>query len=232
MSGIAVTEIRGKVGGSVFSRNSGGAFVRNRVDPAFPATSYQVAQNAIFAQVSQAWRDLTDLQRTGFIQAAESGEWNWTNSLGVEVQPTGAQLFCQINLRLYDYGFPITEVPEKVSLTPLNVDTITTLVDGGGWEHFEIASNDSVVPADTEVQVWCTYQLSAGVSRPRSSAFKLIYTGSESTAWDGLDLIGYSNARFPVPVVGSKIGLKFILRSTLSSQSLMFYKAMQEIGPA
>ena len=62
-----VAEARGKLNGNVFSRNKGGAVIRNKVTPINPNTSHQSLQRAYQSDISKAWAgDLTDDQRKGW----------------------------------------------------------------------------------------------------------------------------------------------------------------------
>src|SRR3990172_5110235 len=55
MSGVGITEASGKLGGQVFTRNKGGAVLRNRVVGTNPQTVAQQAVRAIFGAISSAW---------------------------------------------------------------------------------------------------------------------------------------------------------------------------------
>ncbi|KKL73251.1 hypothetical protein LCGC14_2076760, partial [marine sediment metagenome] len=58
--GPTVAAISGSIGGTVYSRNRGGAYIRNRAIPVDPNTSFQINVRAILAAQSQNWADLTD----------------------------------------------------------------------------------------------------------------------------------------------------------------------------
>jgi len=62
--GFGITEVRGKVGGAVFSKNSTSHYVRNLTVPVNPNTARQVAVRAAVALLTARWSDtLTKLQR-------------------------------------------------------------------------------------------------------------------------------------------------------------------------
>jgi len=70
--GGGVAGIQGKVGGSVHSRTRGGPAMRNKAKPNNPATPAQMAQRAQLSRLSQAWRALTEEQRTAWTKSAET----------------------------------------------------------------------------------------------------------------------------------------------------------------
>jgi hypothetical protein len=61
-----VSDVRGKLNGSVASRNKGGAYLRNKVTPINPATSHQTLQRSQISNVSKQWSQLTQAQRDGW----------------------------------------------------------------------------------------------------------------------------------------------------------------------
>jgi hypothetical protein len=62
--GNIVADARGKLGGVVYSRNRGGAYVRSKVTPVNPQSPYQLAVRARLADLSGRWHaDLTEAIR-------------------------------------------------------------------------------------------------------------------------------------------------------------------------
>ena len=57
--GAFVTDIRKSIGGSTFSRNTYGAYVRNKVTPVNPSTTYQQLVRQYMAQLAQDWSSLS-----------------------------------------------------------------------------------------------------------------------------------------------------------------------------
>lgn len=70
--GALAQDVRGSLAGSTFSKGRSGSIVRQKVSPVQPRTARQLAQRAIFAEASQAWRDLTDNNRADWINWAAS----------------------------------------------------------------------------------------------------------------------------------------------------------------
>lgn len=105
--------ISGKVNGTVFSRNRGGAYVRSKGvikfkagseladsvnlggSPTVQSGSAQGAAISILSSVSKQWRGLTGEQRIAFNNAVE--DWQRTDVFGDLRSPTGSQLFTRLN---------------------------------------------------------------------------------------------------------------------------------------
>ena len=65
--GGIVADIRGKLGGIVFSKNSSGGYVRQNTKPVNPQSALQNVLRAIFTTLVTAWREtLTESQREGW----------------------------------------------------------------------------------------------------------------------------------------------------------------------
>lgn len=106
-----LSNISGKLNGSVFAHNRGGAYVRNRSIPVNPNTVRQQDVRNIFSQVSSAYKDN--------VTAAEIDGWKtWgqnspvTNRLGDQVTLTPNSAFVKINSVRKTCGLAIiTEAP-------------------------------------------------------------------------------------------------------------------------
>ena len=69
--GMMMTDARGKLGGQVFSKNKGGAYVRTKVTPSNPQTIAQTTRRALFAAIwSEAGggRAILKLGEAGVVQ--------------------------------------------------------------------------------------------------------------------------------------------------------------------
>ena len=100
--GAIVTEISGKLGGHVFAKNRGGAYMRTKSTPTNPQTSYQMAVRALFAYISGLWSALTDAQRESFRSKVEG--FATTNIFGDVKNPSGKTLHQKLNQNLLNSG--------------------------------------------------------------------------------------------------------------------------------
>lgn len=119
--GMMMTDARGKLGGQVFSKNRAGAYVRTKVTPVNPRTSFQMANRAILGNLSASWSGLTDEQRTKWNSAVE--DWKKTDIFGDLKTPTGKNLYTSLNKVNAQVGnSPLTEPPAKVEFPVIQLE--------------------------------------------------------------------------------------------------------------
>lgn len=119
--GNIVAEARGKVGGVVFSRNTGGAYVRQKVSPVQPRTPAQLNQRSRLTAVSKVWETLTQSQREAWKSFSLSPKKR--DVLGLAKQRTAQQMFMFCNLALDSVGYPLILNPP----VDLAVDALTNI---------------------------------------------------------------------------------------------------------
>lgn len=96
MLGGGVTDIRGSMGGTTFSRCAGGNYIRNRTTPVNPRSPLQSERRAAVAYVTKFWSDqLNDQQRTDW--RAYASATTWTNRLGQTIEINGLAAFLRVN---------------------------------------------------------------------------------------------------------------------------------------
>jgi len=101
--GGGVTEIRGKIGGTVFSRGAGGAIMRKNTMPINPRSPLQNMRRSRVAFLSTYWsKTLTPQQRTDWIAYAQGT--TWTNRLGQTIQINGLAAFLRVNALKFLYS--------------------------------------------------------------------------------------------------------------------------------
>lgn len=110
--GPAVAEIRGSVGGTTFSQNRFGAYMRRRSVPTKSFTAEATTAKANLAAASAAWRDLTSGQREAWRTFAN--EHTFTNTLGISNSLSGHQWFVKLRSRqLYHPLAPMADDPPE-----------------------------------------------------------------------------------------------------------------------
>lgn len=113
--GAIVVAGSGKIGGHVASKNRGGAYLRTKVTPTNPNTSYQASARAILASLATAWSLLTESQRLGWNNAVK--DYATTDIFGDIKNPSGINLFVKLNANLVNSGqAQITEAPAKLEV--------------------------------------------------------------------------------------------------------------------
>lgn len=130
--GAIVVDGRGKVGGHVMSKNRAGAYMRTKVTPTNPKTSYQVLARSRLSTLSVAWAALTDAQRTAWNHATEL--WKSTNIFGDLKNPSGFNLFVRLNNNL-----------AQISVAQINTPPLPTTCSA--WTTF------SFIPDNTGTMV-------------------------------------------------------------------------------
>ena len=127
--GGGVQDIRGSIGGTVFSRNRFGNYIRSRITPVNPASSRQNVIRAAIQNLSQRWSTvLTQLERDAWeVYAAAIVR---QNALGAQIKLTGFNMFIRSNsIRSQSADTVIDVGPTTLTLPPgdpLMVGAIST----------------------------------------------------------------------------------------------------------
>jgi hypothetical protein len=209
--GMMMTDARGKLGGQVFSKNKGGAYVRTKVTPTNPQTTFQTGVRTLFALFSQQWSGLSDAARSAWDGAVSN--WSTTDIFGDLKNPTGKSLFLRLNQRAVNAGYTsFTAVPAKAEM----VEGICTEVEieiGAS----SIVASDIYTGSGARVVFSATPVLSAGTTYAKNR-LRDIYNELGSI-YDSVTLYEAYVARFGVPAVGANIyfGIKYVLASGQSS---------------
>jgi len=121
--GGGVADIRGSIGGWTFSRNRGGAYIRNRVVPVNPGSPYQQAIRFAVAELTTRWVEvLTDPQRIAWELYAESVPL--PNSLGDPRNVGGIAMYVRSNVpRLTSFDPALTVVDDAPTIFDLGTFT-------------------------------------------------------------------------------------------------------------
>lgn len=206
-SGIAMTDGRGKVGGSVLSKSRSGATVRNKVTPINRRSAAQSEVRALLTAFAQAWRSLTQTQRNQWNEAANNG-YTTTNIFGDVVKKSGLNLYTSLNINLTLVGGTNISAPPSPDAVPAPMYTIDVQSDVSATEIFINANfgggTPAVIPADTAIMVYATPKLSPGVSYVRSQLRALTaLQAATNTATENLWTL-YTN-KYGAPAVGDNI---------------------------
>ncbi len=146
--GPAVAAVSGSVGGTTFSRNRYGAYMRFRAIPTVSVTSYALTAKARLATASQAWQSITGDQRLAWNQ------WARTNpivgSLGFPQILTGHAAYVGNHTRALVYGgTPLTEPPVSQAPAPLQTLSLTADIGAG-----DVALVFTATPTGANDVIW------------------------------------------------------------------------------
>lgn len=202
--GAIVVDGRNKIGGHVASKNRAGAYLRTKVTPVNPQTSYQLAARAALTGFSQGWRGLTQAQRDSWNAAV--GDYQRTDIFGDLKSPTGLNLFVRLNRELDLIGVASISVPPLPSAVGAIVSTSVAAAAGAGTI---VLTNDGAVPASTSIKVYATPAVSPGKSFVKSE-YRCIGSFAAAEA-SPIDIQALYDARFgAVGTAGQKIFVKIV----------------------
>jgi hypothetical protein len=101
--GATVAQISGSVGGVVFARNRGGAYIRNKTAPVQPGTALQLAARTIFGSAVNTWTNILDsTQREAWNTYASAVPY--TDIFGETRYYSGQQRYIQCFTALVNHG--------------------------------------------------------------------------------------------------------------------------------
>ncbi|AXF52792.1 MAG: hypothetical protein [Circular genetic element sp.] len=220
-------DARGKVGGVIYSKNKGGSYARNYTKPTNPRTPAQVAQRNRFSYVSTNWRLLTDPEREAWNYA--SSQIPVSNKVGEKIHLTGAQYFNRQNLQILAGG-GTTLVTTPSQLVDI-IGVVSASLDAGVTANAVVSldlsailvDGTNVVPTGHACYVYATPMLSAGVTRPQPSAYRLLTYIPASTSLVDFDLKTAYDGTFGAILPDSNVWVSVeVVNSTTGQRSQRF----------
>lgn len=216
--GAFITDVRGKVGGTIFSKNKSGAYAKNRVVPSNPRTGAQQSVRGFFGSLSTQWRNLTQNQREAWSELA--GTLSFQNKVGDAVKISGIALFQKLNGNLNTLGVPALTTPVALEgVTAIAIEDFTMESDGSAVTTAMqvVAVSDPI--ANTQFAVFATKGLSPGISN-FNNQLRLIGTFPsiadinlpDSIATDYLDKYG-------LPLIGNRVGIQILPVNSITGES-------------
>lgn len=124
-SGIGITDGRGIIGGTQFSKGPTGNIASVQTVPKRQHTRKQQTGNTNYRTVTQHWKTLTEEQREAWDEAGADVYYKRTNSVGVDYQPSGQSLFIELNLNVFDYSWPIETPGAKPVWTEIGIENFS-----------------------------------------------------------------------------------------------------------
>jgi hypothetical protein len=216
------SEVRGKIGGKVYSRNASGAFVRQYVKPINANTALQQGVRNNFSSLSSAYRDLSDANRATYENMRTF--YKTTDSVGNVVTPTAPQLFNRLNGVLLQNGTinvanVMTSCPAPVNLigttssAPTYVTATTTL-----QANVTFANGVTLVPTDQALIISATASISAGIAKVPSKLFARLDQLGAATDTSASNLNNVYVAAYGLPTAGATIYMRFQTFSIVTGQ--------------
>jgi hypothetical protein len=198
-SGPTVGAVSGSIGGTTYSHNRYGAYIRRRAIPVNPGTEWQMRQKGYLTLLSQAWSALGADVQTSWKTWAESNPV--TDSLGNKQSLTGHVAFIGLNARLLRAGNLVVSSPPIAAAPPaLTSLTLTTDIGAGS---FQVAYTATPLGAGNKLWVLAAVVDSAGVVYVKNLT-KLVHISAAAQA-SPVDLTVPVESRFGTLIVGQKV---------------------------
>lgn len=146
----------GKIGGHVASKNRHGSYLRTKVSPSQPSSTYSANVRARLASISTGWRSLTQAQRSLWNGAVS--DFKRTDVFGNMHNPSGFNLYQMLNNNLVNIGEAVLTTPPTPEAVAGLVSLRATVVHAGA---VTLTFTDAI-SADTSILVFATPAVSAG----------------------------------------------------------------------
>ncbi len=158
--GAAVSEIRGKLGGIVFTRTRYGAIARQFVKPVVSTTEYATNAKARLGAATQAWQGLTGAQKLAWTEFAAGRPV--IGALGEQQILTGHVAYVGIRTRMALAGVALLTDP-PVGTPPLPLTSLTLTADIGAGD-VEVAFTATPTGATEQLWIWACAVSSSGIN--------------------------------------------------------------------
>jgi hypothetical protein len=201
-----ISEMRGKLNGSVFTKNRYGNALRTKVTPVNRRTSYQQAIKQRFTFFSQKWRTLTPEQVNAWNAATE--DFKSSNVFGDSIRPTGSNLYCALNANLALIGGTgLTNPPQQKNIEGIKTFSLSVNSQPGS-EKFSISYDPATTTADVDHLILATRCYSPGKSYVQGEYRVIgIITGGSNSPYDALH--EWQN-KFGVLVADQNVSVKLV----------------------
>lgn len=193
-----VSEVRGKEGGIVFSRNTYGAYIKAKVSPTNPQTIYQQTQRGTFTNIAQNWRVLTDPQKAAWVALGQ--QVTRVNQFGDQTSYTGFSIYMRINRNRVLTGQALLTVAPAPPTIP--VLTFTTFTAVAGVASIAVGFTPTPVGAAVYLAVYVTPQILTGRRFVKNFRRLLVTTVNAASP---LSILAPYNTRFGTLVSGRYI---------------------------
>lgn len=210
-----VSDARGKLNGSVASRNRYGNYLRNKMTPVNRRTSFQQANRAIFGAMSAHWNAISEAQRTAWRNYANDNPY--TDIFGDQKTLQGNSIFTGINTLLLNAGLPALDIPD---LTDVDLPHITLSIETLSPTAFDIEISSNTTDAE-KIVVYATPPVSAGKMFLKNDYRIVASLDVADFVANEYDFLQDYTARFGAPVDGSRIGVGIVQVASNGKHSIM-----------
>jgi hypothetical protein len=111
-----MSQVSGKIGGTVYATGRYGQYARNWVKPVNPNTNKQQQVRSIMGAANQAWSLLTDLVKADWVTYANAVPW--LNRIGDAIYLTGKTIFVRTYIARINAGLAMVDAAPTTLLMP------------------------------------------------------------------------------------------------------------------
>lgn len=123
--GPVVGQVSGRIGGTIFSHNKGGMYIRNGTKPTKVTTELALKFKALMGKVSKEWQRLTAENRAAWVSYAATNSEK--NRLGRSISITGQNWFVRCNTRAQAVGGVTLTLPPTIPSPGVSFPTAFTI---------------------------------------------------------------------------------------------------------
>lgn len=239
LSSVGITAISGKAGGSVYSRNRGGEYVKNFVMPTNTFSEARQAVRAAFGAISSGWRELTQSQRNSWIEQAPN--YLRTNAFGDQKQLSPNALYVGQNQNLANAELPLIDIIGAPRGTNGLVSEDSNEFDvgaGDAWTfQFDLEFDNSAIQSPNDYVIEAAPPHSASKRNVENDYRKLRSTAGSDGLTPTTDTIAMSNfadvagdmkpayvAKFGTPNAGDVVSIRiYAVNPQTGERSAYFY---------
>lgn len=196
-----ISDIRGKIKGSIFQRTSGGLIIRSQTTPVNKNSIRQNKTRNFTFILQQEWRLLSTAERQTWLQFTNFNPIQQMNNSKLFIN--AQQAFIKLNSYRLEYGFNIITSPEfsKCEITPVDVD-----ISLAGVNLF--INVNRVMQSQFEfLIIFLTVNLPPTINNPGSTLKLIKFTTTDSDTFniknEYIDIFG------ALPQSGTKVFFKF-----------------------
>lgn len=198
-----VSDMRGKLNGSVMAKNKGGNYMRNKTTPVNPQSQFQQLTRARFGGVSSGWRSLSDIEVTKWNEAAKS--FPYTDIFGDSRLLNGIQLFTKLNANLKIANSPqLVDAPSPRGVVSPTITSLSAVIAN---TSLDIALNIPTTQEPTNIVIEATQPLPSGI-RFFKNRFRFLNSYISTNTVPGTDWYDMYTNRFGLPSAGSIIAIR------------------------
>lgn len=211
-----VSDMRNKLNGSVMSKNRYGSYVRNKVTPVNPQSSFQQSVRSTLSSLSSAWRGLTEAQRLGWTALAT--QLKFTDIFGDAKTLTGNTMYVKLNANLIKIGnAEINTAPEPQEFPAFLVLSMVATQVAGALTVLTATMNATAIPAGYALGIFATPPVGAGIAFVKNRFRFIGISPALSAGVADIEAIYVTRFGTTAPA-NSKIFVRVALISTSSGQ--------------